>query len=197
VAVRAREGDRLSQLIEIKLLQALAYDMRGQKGEAEQALIILAEAVQLGVAEGFIRSFVDEAAPVKSLLSQLRARERHARLPALDAGTLSYIDRLLAAFEGIGQSAVTYGHRPVPVEARGQRESDYVRYGEFLVEPLSKRELEVLAMLAQGASNAEIADHLVIALNTVKRHISNIFEKLGVSSRTQAVAQARLLGLID
>ena len=57
-----------------------------------------------------------------------------------------------------------------------------------LVEPLSDRELEVLRLLASGMSNREIADELVVALDTVKKHVSHIFAKLGVSSRTQAAA---------
>jgi LuxR family maltose regulon positive regulatory protein len=197
VAVRAREGGRLSHLIEIKLLQALAVSQRGREGEEDKALTVLAEAVQLGEAEGFIRSFVDEGPLVASLLSQLRDRERRARPPALDVGTLSYIARLLFAFEDIGRSTVTSRHEPTPVQERGQKADGYLHYGDFLVEPLSERELEVLRLLAQGASNAEIAEQLVIALNTIKRHNSNIFEKLGVSNRTQAVAQARSFGLID
>ncbi len=196
VAVRAQEGGHLGHLIEIKLLQALAYGMRGQKDEEEKSLTILAEALQLGEAEGFIRSFVDEGAPVASLLLQLQDRLRRAPIPALDAGTLSYIDRLLAAFQGNRRSTATSRHDPAPAEAGGQRADVYIQHGEYLVEPLSQRELEVLGLLAQGASNAEVAEHLVIALNTVKRHISNIFEKLGVSRRTQAVAQARSLGLL-
>jgi LuxR family maltose regulon positive regulatory protein len=197
VVVRAREGGRLSRLIEIKLLQALAYDMRGQKDEGEKALTVLAEAVRLGEAEGFIRSFVDEGAPMAALLSQLQAREQRVRPPAFDVGTLSYIDRLLAAFEGSGRNRLTTGYEPTPAQAAGQRAGGYIQQGDFLIEPLSQRELEVLGLVAQGASNAEIAEHLVIALNTVKRHISNIFEKLGVSNRTQAVAQARSFGLLD
>lgn len=65
-----------------------------------------------------------------------------------------------------------------------------------LVEPLSEREIEVLKLIAAGASNQEIADALVVALNTVKRHVSNIMTKLGVANRTQAVARARALGLL-
>ena len=65
-----------------------------------------------------------------------------------------------------------------------------------LVEPLSEREIEVLQLIAEGLSNAEIADKLVIAVGTVKRHINNIYGKLGVQSRTQAVARARELGLL-
>jgi len=65
-----------------------------------------------------------------------------------------------------------------------------------LVEPLSEREIEVLQLIADGLSNAEIADKLVIAVGTVKRHINNIYGKLGVQSRTQAVARARELGLL-
>jgi LuxR family maltose regulon positive regulatory protein len=65
-----------------------------------------------------------------------------------------------------------------------------------LVEPLSERELEVLSLIAAGLSNREIADRLVIAVGTVKRHVNNIYGKLDVHSRTQAVAQARELRLI-
>ena len=65
-----------------------------------------------------------------------------------------------------------------------------------LIEPLSQRELEVLQLISDGASNREIAQELVLAIGTVKKHISNIFGKLGVSSRTQAVARARELDLI-
>jgi len=66
-----------------------------------------------------------------------------------------------------------------------------------LAEPLSERELEVLALIAAGLSNREIADRLVIALGTVKRHINNIYGKLGVHSRTQAIAKATALRLLD
>lgn len=196
VAGRAQEGSRLSQLIEIKLLQALAYNMRGQKGAEGKALTLLAEAVRLGEAEGFIRSFVDEGAPMAALLSQLQAREQQGRPPTFHAGTLAYLGRLLAAFEGSGQNTAPSRHEPPPQTA-GPRAGGYIQQGDFLVEPLSQRELEVLGLVAQGASNAEIAGHLVITLNTVKRHISNIFEKLGVSNRTQAVAQARSFGLLS
>lgn len=197
VAVHLREGGCLSRLIEIRLLQALARDMRGQEGDEEKALALLAEAIRLGAAEGFIRSFLDEGAPVANLLMQLRSRERKAPSRDLDEDVVSYVDRLLAAFEESWPSTAASRDKQLPVHVRGQEAGGIVRYGDYLVEPLSKRELEVLALMAQGASNAEIADQLYIALNTVKRHISNIFEKLGVSNRTQAVTQARTLGLLD
>jgi len=66
-----------------------------------------------------------------------------------------------------------------------------------LLEPLSPREREILHLIASGASNQEIAETLVIAPNTVKRHIGNILAKLGVSNRTQALVQARKIGLIS
>jgi LuxR family maltose regulon positive regulatory protein len=67
---------------------------------------------------------------------------------------------------------------------------------QSLIEPLSAREMEVLHLIATGLSNREIADRLVIATGTVKRHSNNIFGKLGVRSRTQAVARGRDLGLL-
>ena len=65
-----------------------------------------------------------------------------------------------------------------------------------LVIPLSERELEVLRLLAAGEQNQEIADQLYLALNTVKKHVTHIFEKLGVANRTEAAARARQLGLL-
>ncbi|MNV96694.1 Response regulator protein VraR [compost metagenome] len=64
-------------------------------------------------------------------------------------------------------------------------------------EPLTERELEVLALLAAGLSNKEIADHLVIAMGTVKVHVKNIFAKLKVNRRTKAIAQAKELKLLE
>ena len=64
-----------------------------------------------------------------------------------------------------------------------------------LPEGLTARELEVLRLVCQGLSNAEIAERLVITLNTVKRHNNSLFGKLGVSNRAQAIVRARELGL--
>ena len=66
----------------------------------------------------------------------------------------------------------------------------------FLIEPLSARELEVLRLAADGCSNQQIADTLVLAVGTVKRHLNNIFGKLNVQNRTQCVARARELNLL-
>ena len=94
----------------------------------------------------------------------------------------NYANKLLAAFgvweyERMGE-ALPHLHTPT------------------LVDPLTPRELEVLQLISEGLSNQEIAEKLVIALNTVKRHTSSIYGKLGVKSRTQAIARARELGLI-
>ena len=66
----------------------------------------------------------------------------------------------------------------------------------LLVEPLSERELEILRLIAAGQSNKEIARTLVIAPGTVKKHTNNIYGKLGVHSRTQALVQAKTLNLL-
>jgi LuxR family maltose regulon positive regulatory protein len=65
-----------------------------------------------------------------------------------------------------------------------------------LVEPLTSRELEVLRLLAAGRPNQEIAEELVVALSTVKKHVTHILDKLGAANRTQATARARELGLL-
>lgn len=78
-----------------------------------------------------------------------------------------------------------------------QVEKDVQIPGEKLLEPLSKREVEVLEFLSKGLSNRLIAQQMVISLDTVKTHTGNIYSKLGVNNRTQAVLKGKELGLIE
>lgn len=176
---RAEQQERWSQVIEMKGLQALAHSMRH---EDQEALTVLAQALYLAEAEGYIRIFVDEGAAMASLLSQLRDQERKQ-------GPTPYLDTLLAAF-----SSQRITHKPLPP---GQGEPRGHIGEQPLIDPLSERELEVLQLIARGDSNQEIAEGLVISLDTVKRHATHIFEKLGVHNRVQAVARARTLGLLS
>jgi len=86
--------------------------------------------------------------------------------------------------------------RKVVAEFARLTEREHRRREQPLVEPLSERELEVLAFLAEGLSNREIGERLFIAEGTVKNHVSNILSKLGVRDRTQAVLRAQELGLL-
>jgi LuxR family transcriptional regulator, maltose regulon positive regulatory protein len=105
-----------------------------------------------------------------------------------------YAGRLLAAVQA------KEIHAQQPSKASQAREDFFPisseKAGAGLVEPLSDRELEVLQWLAAGLSNPEIGARLVISLSTVKGHTANIYSKLGVNSRTQAVAKARELGIL-
>src|SRR5260370_5375973 len=153
VRQRATAGQRWGHVIEIRLLQALAYQMHQQETQALDAVL---EAVRLAEPEGYIRSFVDEGAPMEALLYRLRKRDRKH-------GPTPYLDTLLATFQ---QESMVH----VQAAERTKAQS--------LSDPLSERELEVLQLLARGASNLEIAQELVVAVDTVKRHTSHIFPKL-------------------
>jgi LuxR family maltose regulon positive regulatory protein len=172
VLQRATEGQRKGHVIEIRLLQALAHQMCQ---EETKALNTLSEAVCLAEPEGYIRSFVDEGTLMEDLLYRLRKRDRKN-------GPTPYLDTLLAAFQ---QERI----EDVLPEERTQI--------QILPRPLSQRELQVLQLLVSGASNQEITQELVITLDTVKRHVSHIFSKLGVKNRVQAVRQAQAFGLLD
>lgn len=117
-----------------------------------------------------------------TLLSRLREQEQKK-------GPAPYLDVLLTAF-----SRERTPHKPFPPGSDRPRGR---RMEQALIEPLSERELDVLYLIARGDSNQEIADRLVIALDTVKRHVIHIFEKLDVNNRVQAAARARALGLLS
>jgi LuxR family maltose regulon positive regulatory protein len=172
VLQRATAGQRWGHVIEIRLLQALAYQ---RLHDEPQALAALSEAVRLGEPEGYIRSFVEEGDAMAVLLCKLWEEQRKV-------GPTPYLDRVLAAF-------------PKQYLASQPKRMAKQTPAQSLLEPLSERELQVLQLLAQGASNQEIAQELVIAVDTVKRHVHHILAKLGVQNRLQAVRQARKLGL--
>src|SRR5207249_854240 len=115
------------------------------------------------------------------LLRRLVASAQRGHIPSLGGALLDYVTRLLAAAERAAEGAGATG---TAIAVPG------------LVEPLTGREREVLRLLAAGCANREIAERLVVTLDTVKKHLTHLFGKLGAASRTQAVARARELGLI-
>jgi LuxR family maltose regulon positive regulatory protein len=155
--------------LRVMALQAIALQAHG---EQEKAVHLLVEALALAAPGGFIRLFVDEGRPMAHLLSEAAAL---GMLP-------DYLGKVLAACEAEEQKREDPSSRPLPAQP--------------LIEPLSQRELEVLQLMAQGLSNQEISERLFLALSTVKGHNRNIFGKLQVQRRTEAVARARELGLL-
>jgi LuxR family maltose regulon positive regulatory protein len=167
----ATAQDRTGSLIEIGALRALALAATGDEAGAVTAL---AEALLLGYPQGYLRIFADEGPPMAALLGRLIAAQRTGQAAA--GVPLGYLARLQRAF------------------SPRQPASDPAPPG--IVDPLTSRELEVLGLLATGRSNRAIAGQLVVTLDTVKKHVGHVLDKLGAANRTEAVARARELGLI-
>ncbi len=163
----AEAGGRGGAVIETLVLRALADQALGDIGGA---LTHLADAFRLAAPEGYVRMFLDEGAPMHNLL-------RHAVGQGIGG---DYARRLLGEFGDGGPRATAPSQLGVPA----------------LPESLTSRELEVLRLVAVGMQNQAIADHLVISLPTVKRHIANVYGKLDVGTRTAAVARATELKLL-
>jgi LuxR family transcriptional regulator, maltose regulon positive regulatory protein len=167
---------RVRSLIEIRALRSLALQATG---EHQEALSLLAEALALARPEGYVRVFADEGPPMAALLRSLIGARQRGRGAAGSGAETEYLHRVVGAFGPLGDPA----DKTAPA-AGGP------------IEPLTSRELEVLRLLAAGRRNRDIAQELVVTLETVKKHVSHIFDKLGAANRTQAVAHARRLGLI-
>ena len=170
----AAQHGRTRRLIEILALEALAMSQvpagKGEQGRSWDALSPLGRALALAEPEGYLRTFLDGGPPMARLLYQ--AAERGI--------AVDYVSQLLAAF----------------AEERQQFEAveEPPSLPSPLVEPLSDRELEVLALIAEGLPNRDIAERLYISLSTVKSHTASIYGKLGVHSRTEAIARAHAWG---
>jgi LuxR family maltose regulon positive regulatory protein len=160
--------------LKVMVLQAVALQAHGER---DKAVYLLCDALALAEPGGFIRTVVDEGPPMARLISAAAAR---GLMP-------DYIGRLLAAFEAeaLTRDDTTNLSSTLPTPAH-----------QPLREPLSRREHEVLRLIAQGCSNQEISERLFLALSTVKGHNRVIFGKLQVQRRTEAVARARELGLV-
>lgn len=180
----AERFQRVTSQIEILVLQAIVHDALG---ELEPAIQSLCRALAMGEPEGYRRIFLDGGQPVAKLLAHCRSR---ALASASLLPTVDYLDSLALAFQHAGKALQTQpANEPFPAALPARLE-------QTPAVMLSAREIEVLTLIAAGKSNQEISAQLYLALNTVKRHAYNIYAKLDVKNRTQAVSKARQLGLI-
>jgi LuxR family maltose regulon positive regulatory protein len=165
--LRQSAADKVRTGCLLEILTVQALAYQAQNNFVE-AVTTLEKALALARPEDYVRLFLDEGAPMAALLTNVT-----------DKGGLlaEYISRLLAVFDQAGIQPAAFSPYPP-------------------TDPLSDRELELLNLIATGLSNQQIADKLVLTVGTVKWHLSNIYSKLGVSSRTQAVARARDLRLL-
>ncbi len=167
----AEESGRLGSVVEIAILQALAHHAQG---DTTVALAHLGRALTLAEPEGYTRIFLDEGAAMAHLVD---AAAGEGIMP-------NYTAKLLAAFAAERQGLAKEMSQPaLPASL-------------FPLEPLSRRELEILRLFQTELSGPEIAQELVIALSTVRAHTKSIYSKLDVNSRRAAVRRAVELGLI-
>jgi LuxR family maltose regulon positive regulatory protein len=177
----AEEGSRMGSVIEILALLALAHVAHG---DIPLALVSLERAVTLAEPEGYVRIFVDEGEAMRFLIEK-QSRNRGHPLN-------SYADKLLAAFT----QPVAAQKSATPALHQVQRGASLLHQKSDMIEPLSERELEVLKLLRSELSGPEIAQQLIVSLNTLRTHTNNIFKKLGVNNRRAAVGRAVELDLL-
>jgi LuxR family maltose regulon positive regulatory protein len=170
----ARGAGRVHHEIHALALQALAYERLSERARALEAL---GRATRLGEPGRYNRTFTGEGPVMSGLLGALTDAVQRGRGPR-EAGSPSYLASLLRA---AGLTVEPAAAQPAP---------------GALAEPLTRREIETLRLIAAGMRNQEIADELFISLSTVKRHIANAYGKLGVSHRTEALARANELNLL-
>jgi LuxR family maltose regulon positive regulatory protein len=168
LSAEAERRERVTPVIEASILRAYTHHVAAEHAQAAECL---SHALTLGAQSGYIRIFADEGKPLLHLLEQYRNQIHAPRI---------YVENILKILR----------HEAV------EPESVALPASEGLI-PLTRRELDILQLLAAGRSNQEIAEERVLTLNTVKKHVGNILSKLGVANRTQAVMLAKKLRWIE
>jgi LuxR family maltose regulon positive regulatory protein len=172
----ALQAELLPTALETLLIRAQIHTALGDR---DASLSDAARVLELAEPEGFVSVFIEEGLAAAGLLTELLGQPHKYPVQG------GYIEGVLSAFADKEKET---SNRISSVSHAGHLDA--------LLDPLSQRELEVLGLIAEGRSNQEIADQLVLSLHTVKKHISNIFGKMSVNSRTQAIALARQARLL-
>lgn len=167
----AEAQSRTGSVIEILLIQALFYKAQG---DLPRAFAALERTLNLAQPQGYLRIFVDEGEAMRSMISEFRSARSD------DHPLLGYADTILAIF---------------PQSTETRRRSKATNQEAELVEPLSEREMKVLRLLHSDLSGPEIAQQLIVSLNTLRTHTKSIYKKLGVNNRRSAVRRAEELDL--
>lgn len=182
------------RLLDVMAVESVALSTQGEK---KKAVELLGEALARAEPAGFIRLFVDEGEPMRLLIVDVRSMIKNQEHPGIHP-LPGYVDRLLAAFpesiKTISQSETLTSYESAGVVNPKHPHLMQVQVSE-IADPLSERELEVLNLLRSELSGPEIAERLIVSLNTLRTHTKNIFNKLGVNNRRAAVRRAEELDL--
>jgi LuxR family maltose regulon positive regulatory protein len=186
----AQKQGRVHSEIAMLVLQARAYEMAGDARSGKQ---VLERALFLGEASAYRCVFINEGNAIASLL--LRIYERQKKYHGYNNGIFTYICSLLTGF----------GYNIDPDDCNGNSSRkrtngsliSAIPSARQMIDPLSEREQEVLKLIAGGHSNQQIAQTLVVAESTIKTHLNNIYAKLNVNSRLQALTKAYAYGLLE
>jgi LuxR family maltose regulon positive regulatory protein len=185
----AEQVSRVGSMIAILALQVAALQA---SGATQEALRVLDRLLTLAEPERYLRVYLDAGEPMRQALQALLEtspmQKQHVS-PALD----SYAQTLLDAFAR--EQHQKAGEKVIPVGSPSLSHP-LSQAVPPLPEPLTPREREVLHLLADGASNQDIANQLVVSLATAKKHVASILSKLGAENRTQAIARAHSLSLL-
>ncbi len=179
----AKQQRRRRRELKLTLMLAMAQQAEGRVNCARRSLL---EALELGAPREFVRAVLDEGPMLMQLLKDVRRSFEQLPRMAHQDTLRDYLDHLLA------EAGETAGEVP---EALVQGGDDAVSLQ--LLESLTEKERNLLRYVSLGLSNKDLAERLSVSTNTVKWHLRNIFEKLQISNRVQAIAVARHLGLIE